>query len=196
MTQNLPAAGIYLVQAFFGLYVYLIMTRFLMQIARTDYYNPICQAIVKITDPGIKRVRTFVPTLYGIDFATLLVALVIQTVALMLIMLIAGRPFFDPYYIAWALLGLASIVLTIYFLAMLVVFIASWLAPDGGHPALSLVNQLTEPLRAPVRRLVPPMGGLDLSFLFVIVALHLVDLLVIDQIRQVLGMSSGLVYGL
>ena len=80
MEQNFSNAGVYLVQTFFGLYTILIMVRFLMQVSRADYYNPICQSIIRLTDPGIRPLRRVLPSVYGVDFATLAAALPVSNV--------------------------------------------------------------------------------------------------------------------
>ncbi len=197
MTQNFASAGVYLIQTFFGLYTIVIMLRFLMQVSRADYYNPICQAIVKITDPAIKPFRTVIPTVYGVDFATLTVAFIVQLVAVMLIMMLYGYSFIQPIYVAWVLLGLFSIIFKIYFFALLISVIASWLAPYSSHPALTLVHQITEPLCIPARKLLPPMGGIDFSIILVFVFINIIDnILVIAPLAKMLGVVPGLIIGL
>ena len=197
MTQNLANAGVYLIQTFFGLYTIVVMLRFLMQVSRADYYNPICQAIVKITDPAIRPIRPVLPTIYGVDFATLGVAFIVQLVAVMLIMKLWGAPIFMPVYIPWVLLGLFSIIFDIYFFALIVMVIASWIAPYSSHPALSLVNQIVEPICAPARKLLPPMGGIDFSIILVFVFINIIDnILVIAPLAHMLGIPSGLILGL
>ena len=78
MTQNLLGAGVFLIQTFAGLYLILLLLRFLMQLARVDYYNPICQAIVKVTDPAVKPLKKILPTIRGVDVSTLFVTLLVQ----------------------------------------------------------------------------------------------------------------------
>lgn len=197
MSQNFANAGVFLVQTFFGIYIILIMLRFLMQVSRADYYNPICQVIVKLTDPGIKPLKQIFPTVRGVDFATLIVALVVQIVAVALVMLLKGGPLFHPAYLAWALLGVVSLIFDIYFFALLIMVIASWIAPYSNHPALSLIYQITEPICAPARKLLPPMGGIDFSIILVFVAITLIDTyLVIQPIAYMLGVPKGLILGL
>ncbi|MEX0942980.1 MAG: YggT family protein [Pseudomonadales bacterium] len=198
MSANLAQAGAYLVQTFFGLYVIVIMLRFLMQVARVDYYNPISQAIVKVTDPAIRPLSKVLPTVYGINLATLAVAFVIQLIAVMLIMMFYGNVIFHPIYIAWVLIGLFSLIFDIYFFSLIIMVIASWIAPASGHPALILVHQLTEPICAPARKLLPPMGGLDFSIILVFVAITIIDkILVIEPLAyQFLRIPGGLILGL
>jgi YggT family protein len=197
MEQNLANAGIYLIQSFFGIYTILLMLRLLMQISRVDYYNPVCQGIVKITDPAIRPLRRLIPTILGVDLATITLALCVQLLAVILIMSLAGYPAFSLLYVAWVLLGLFSTLFNIYFIALIVMVIASWIAPHSNHPALSLVYQITEPICAPARKLLPPLGGLDLSIILVFVGLNLIDnYLVIAPLARYLGIPSGIIIGL
>ena len=197
MEQNFSNAGVYLVQTFFGLYTILIMVRFLMQVSRADYYNPICQSIIRLTDPGIRPLRRVLPSAYGVDFATLAAAYLVQLVGVMLIMMLWGGPVFMPIYAVWVLLGLFSIIFSIYFFALIIMVISSWIAPQSGHPALSLVNQIIEPICTPARKLLPPMGGMDFSIILVFVFINLVDeILVITPLAQLLKIPRGLILGL
>ncbi|MBQ74147.1 MAG: YggT family protein [Gammaproteobacteria bacterium] len=197
MSENLSNAGVYLIQTFFGIYFILIMVRFLMQVSRVDYYNPLCQGIVRITDPAIKPLRKVLPTIRGVDFATLAVAFIVQFIAVVLVMLIVGGYPFLPVYVAWVTLGMFSIIFDIYFFALLIMVITSWIAPYSNHPALSLITQLTEPLCKPARRLLPPMGGIDFSIILVFVFISLIDnFLVIQPLARMLGIPGGLILGL
>lgn len=195
--SNFASAGVYLIQTFFGLYMIVVMLRFLMQVSRVDYYNPICQAIVKITDPAIRPFRAFIPTIYGVDLATLMVAFIVQLIAVMLIMTLYGHTFLAPIYIAWVLLGLLSIIFKIYFFALLISVISSWIAPQSSHPALNLVRQIIEPICIPARKLLPPMGGIDFSIILVFVFINIIDnFLVIAPLKKELGVIPGLILGL
>lgn len=197
MSANLAQAGVYLLQTFFGLYTIAVILRFLMQVARADYYNPICQAIVRITDPAIRPFRKVLPTIASVDLATLFVAFCVQLIGVMLIMMLYGNPVFHPLYLAWVAIGLVSLIFNIYFFALIIMVIASWIAPMSSHPALTIVQQITEPLCAPARKLLPPMGGIDFSIILVFVFITIVnDILVVKPIAQFLGVPAGLILGL
>jgi len=197
MTENFADASVFLIQTFAGLYLILILLRFLMQVSKVDFYNPICQAIVKVTDLPIKPLKKVIPTVRGVDFATLLVALVFQILAIALVMLLKGGYLFHPVYIAWSMVGLVSSIFDIYFFALIVMVISSWIAPHSNHPAMALVHQLTEPICAPARKLLPPMGGLDFSIILVFVAITLIDTyLVVQPLAHLLGIPQGLILGL
>lgn len=196
MTQNFASAGVFLIQTFFGIYFILIMVRFLMQVSRVDYYNPLCQGIIKVTDPAIKPLRKLLPTVRGVDFATLTVGFLVELIAIVLVMWLRfGVPFF-PIYIAWAFVIMLSIILKIYFFSLLIMVIASWIAPYSTHPAMLLVRQLTEPLCIPARKLLPPMGGMDFSIILVFVAITLIDnYLLIRPLIRMLGIPGLLIPG-
>ena len=197
MINNFANAGIFLVQTFLGLYLILLLIRFLMQVSRADYYNPICQAVVKLTDPIVKPLRPVIPSFERIDLATFIIALFVQTSAISIIMMLTGNQIFLPAYILWGLVGIASIILDIYFFSLLVMVIVSWIAPYSSHPATTLINQLTDPICTPARKLLPPMGGLDFSIILVFVIITLIDsFLIIQPLAIALGIPSGLIMGL
>ncbi|MDG2071074.1 MAG: YggT family protein [Pseudomonadales bacterium] len=197
MADNFANAGVFLIQTFFGIYFILVILRFLMQVSRANYYNPICQAIVKVTDPAVRPLRQIFRTVRGLDFSTLVIAFAVQFIAVVLVMLLKGGYIFHPVYIAWVLLGLVSTILDIYFFALLISVIASWIAPYTQHPALSLVSELTEPVCRPARKLLPPMGGMDFSIILVFVAITLIDsYLVVQPLANMLGIPRGLIMGL
>lgn len=197
MTENFSNAGVFLIQTFAGLYYLLVMVRFLMQASRVDYYNPICQGIVRLTDPPVRPLKKILPSIKGVDFATLVVAFVVLLIMISLVMFIKGGYPFHPLYIAWALVGMLSTIFDIYFFSLLIMVIASWVAPHSNHPVMSLVNQLTDPICTPARKLLPPMGGLDFSIILVFVAITLIDdYLVIKPLAVMLGLPGGLIIGL
>jgi YggT family protein len=176
MATNLINAGVFLVSTFFGLYILAVVLRFLMQVSRVDFYNPFSQGLFKITDPVVRPLRRVIPGLYGVDFAVLTLALCLQIVALLLVILLRGFPLPDPIsLLVWSITGILALVMRIYWFALIVMVIASWIAPYSNHPVIALVYQLTEPLCAPARRLVPPMGGMDFSIILVFVFITLID---------------------
>lgn len=197
MTDNWTGAGIFIVQTFFGLYVLFLVIRFLMQASRADYYNPICQSIVRLTDPAIKPFRFIFPPIGVLDTATLASAILVQSLAICLIMAIAGNSLFNFIYLAWAVVGILSDILNIYFFSLLILVIASWIAPYSSHPIILLVQQITDPLCKPARKLVPPMGGLDFSLILVFVAVNLLDnFLLVRPLAVFFGVPNGLISGL
>lgn len=172
--------GILLVNTLGSLYLLAILLRFLLQLSRADLYNPITQMIVRFTDPGVQVFRRFVPGYRGIDFSTLVFAVVVQCAAVTSLIWLAGIALpGSGLIITWSLAGLLNFVLNIYFWGILISIVSSFIAPFSTHPALVLVRQLTEPVMAPFRRLLPSMGGLDLSPIFVFLTIQMIRIMLI-----------------
>ena len=168
---------VYLVYVFFGLYLMVMLLRFLLQLTRADFYNPISQTLVKLTNPLVIPLRRILPGYGGIDLASLLLALILQMLMIALLVALqtgALLPFL-PLMMA-SLIGLAAYLVKIYFFAILAMIILSWIAQGGNNPALRLLFQLTEPVVAPFRKVLPPMGGLDLSPIFVFILINIIQI--------------------
>ena len=197
MTQNFLGASVFLIQTFAGLYLILLLLRFQMQLSRVNYYNPICQAIIKATAGPLKPFRKVLPTIKRLDLSTLSFALILQLLTISIVMFLNGGHIFHPVYIGWSLVGLLSTALKIYYFSLIILVITSWVAPYSNHPAVELVNQLTEPLCSPARKILPPMGGLDFSIIIVFVGITLLDsYLLIRPLASMLLIPKGLVLGL
>ncbi len=161
---------------------FVFVARFLLQACRVDFYNPISQGLVKATDPVLRPVRMVVPGYGNLDFAAFLAAVVVQIVLIMALYALAGAYVGSVSYII--LSGLVQVVLlclSIFWWSILIVIIAGWIAPGSYHPALALLQQITEPLLAPARSLLPPMGGLDFSPIVVFLVLGIVQRLLAAQ---------------
>ena len=155
---------------------FLFVVRFLLQACRADFYNPISQGIVKATDVVLKPVRMVLPGYRNLDFAALLAALIIEVVMIVALGAIAGRQTGTALQILTT--GVLQMVLLGLFIikwSILIVIIASFLAPGNYHPALALLQQLTEPVLAPARKLLPPLGGLDFSPILVFLILGVIE---------------------
>lgn len=194
MAQSLATVGIYLVETLFTLYILTILLRFLLQTVRADFYNPISQAIVKITDPALKPLRRIIPGLGGIDLASLFLALIVQTAAICLIALLLGGQIPNLLLVmGWSLVGILSMVLNIYFFAIIVVIILSWVAPNSHNPAAVLIYQITEPVMRRARKIIPPIGGLDISPIFIFIGINILKILVIGNLAAALALPRGLI---
>ncbi|NLY58050.1 MAG: YggT family protein [Gammaproteobacteria bacterium] len=190
-------AAVYVVQTLGSLYLLIVLLRFILQLVRADFYNPISQFIVRATQPLLKPMRRVIPGFGGIDIASLVLALAVQVVLLALIIKLMG--FALPpvlQLLVWALVGITALFLKIFFFALIISVILSWVAPHSHNPAAMLVFQLCEPLLAPIRRVLPSMGGLDLSPIFAFIALNLLDMLLITNLAIATGMPKGLTLAL
>ncbi|OGI48816.1 MAG: hypothetical protein A2151_04480 [Candidatus Muproteobacteria bacterium RBG_16_65_34] len=182
MNAFLTQAAAFLIQVAFGFYILTVLLRLLFQLARADFYNPISQFVVAITNPALKPLRRAIPGLLGIDLASVVLLLLLKLAEFYLLSLLGffGRVAVTPLGLGVAaVLDLTKLALYVYIFAILIRVILSWFNPHGArhNPALGLVYSLSEPLLAPARRLIPPVSGMDLSPLAVLVLLQLAMML-------------------
>ena len=195
MGSQLGSAGLMLVNSLINIYLFLLMLRFLLQASRADYYNPLSQSVVKITQPVVGLFQGFLgPVGERFDLATLAAGFVLKVVSMIAIFMVigVGMPPIAGLLIA-GVAALANAILKIYFFAMIVMIILSWVAPNASHPGALLVMQLVEPIMAPVRKVIPPLGMIDLSPIVVFIAINLVDGLVVGSLIRAAGISGALV---
>lgn len=187
---------IYLLQTLGGLYLMVVLLRLLLQIARADFYNPISQFVVKATNPLLLPLRKLIPGLLGVDLASIVLALLVAMALGQLVLLIAGLGLINPLYLlAWSAVAVLAGTANLLFWALIIMVIASWVAPGSYNPALLLIRQLLAPVMAPFQRLLPPLGGLDLSPIFVLIALNIVSSFLIPSLARSLGMPARLFLG-
>lgn len=188
--------AVYLLQTLSSLYLMLVVVRLLLQISRADFYNPISQFVVKATNPLLLPLRKVIPGIMGLDFASIVLALLVQMAAVQLILLFAGAGLINPFHLlTWSAVGVLATTANIIFWALIIMIIASWVAPQSYNPALLLIRQLVAPIVAPFQRLVPPMGGLDISVIFVFIVLNIFRSFLIPSLANSVGMPAGLLFG-
>jgi len=178
MNSFFTDAATLIIQVAFGIYIFAVLLRFLFQLARVDFYNPISQFLVTFTNPLLKPLRRVIPGLFGIDLASMVLLLILQSIETYLIFwLTQYTPEILAVVIA-AVVELIRLTINVYFYAVLLRVILSWFMPYGmrHNPAGNLLVGLTDPLMRPVQRLIPPLGGLDLSPIVILVSLQLLQL--------------------
>jgi len=175
----------------------IVVLRFLLQLVRADFYNPISQSLVKITMPFLRPLRKIIPGFLGIDFASVVLILLVQAAATLLLTTIYGAfSVINPIMIpVWGLIGALSIVSAIFFWCMIISIIGSFIAPFSHHPLLVLANQIINPIAAPIRKVLPPLGGMiDISPIIILLGLKIVDM-VIAHLAGMTGVSPQIVLG-
>lgn len=173
----------FLVNTLFDLYIMVILLRVWLQVSRADFYNPFSQFIVKATQPVVGPLRRFIPSLGGWDSATILFGYVVACLKVITLSLMIGAAF-NPVVIALSgLVILLTAVFKLIFWVLVLRAILSWVS-QGRNPIEAVMIQLSEPLLAPVRRIIPPIGGLDLSMIVVLLALQFIELLVNDLLSK------------
>lgn len=169
--------------------VALVSLRFLLQFTQANYYNPISQGVNRLTTPLIAPFKAL-PVMGTFNSGVLVSAIVLQALGAGLLFFIqGGLPEALPL-IAWSALSVVGLLLDLIFYALLGMIILSWLAPQASHPGAELINQLSDPFLAPIRRFIPDLGGLDLSPIALFIALNLVEALLINGPARSLGLSS------
>jgi len=176
--DKLTQIALLLVEFFSYFYILIVMLRFLLQLVRADFYNPLSQFIVKATNPLLIPLRKVIPGLFGIDFASLLLALALQMLAFSVMAMIAGGSGIPLVtLISASVLKLIELVLNIYFFSFIIMVIISWIAPQTHNPVISMINSLTEPVLKPIRNAIPAMGGLDFSVMIAMLGIIILKIL-------------------
>ncbi|MGY4491173.1 YggT family protein [Pseudomonas sp. TE3610] len=190
---GLNTAGIYIIQTVGSLYLLIVLLRFVLQLVRADFYNPLSQFAVRATQPLLKPIRRIVPSLFGLDMSSLLLAIVVQLIVMGLTLLLAYGTTGNPLQLLiWSIIGVTALFLKIFFYALIISVILSWVAPGSHNPGAELVNQICEPALAPFRRILPNLGGLDISPILAFMVLKLLDMLVINNLAAMTLMPDVL----
>jgi YggT family protein len=189
-------ALVFIIRTLFDLYVLTFALRLLLQWAAVDKRNPLVQFILRITNPLVIPLRRLLPSIGRIDTATLVALLVLQILGTMLLVRIGCTVAPAIWQIVvLAVLSVVKLTLTVFTWSLIIYVILSWVSPDGHNPGAAVVAAIVEPLLAPFRRLIPLIGGLDLSPLFALIALQALAMLLPVE-RVVSGLLCGSLGGL
>lgn len=178
---------VFLIQVLFGAYILVVMLRFLLQLVRADFYNPVSQFVVKVTTPVLRPFRQMIPGVGGIDIASIVLMWLLKSMELGLVILISGSSANLLAVLAWSIPELISLLINVFLFAILIQVILSWVNPGGYNPLSALIHGLTEPLLGPARRLIPPIGGLDLSPMLVMIGLVLLKMLLLPPLQVLMA---------
>lgn len=176
--------GVLLVNFVAGFFLFVVVMRFMLQAVRADFYNPISQFVVKATNPLLVPLRKVIPGFGGYDIAALVLAYLTQIAAISIITLILGFGLPMAYIAIWAALGTIGLFMKLFFWGMLIMIVASWIAPQSYNPALLLLRQIIEPVLAPIRKLLPDMGGLDLSPIIAFLLINVFEIILLTMARE------------
>jgi YggT family protein len=178
----------FIISSLLNMYVITFFLRLVLASARADFRNPLAQFIVKVTNPLVIPARRIIPAVGGLDTATLVILLVVQTIATAILVKLScvGEAQISQI-VLFGLVRLVHLILTTYFWLIIVYVVSSWVSPGGYNPALAMLGAVVEPVLAPFRRLIPTIGGLDLSPVFVFLALGFLERL-IPGASQVTGL--------
>ena len=168
----------YLVGTLIDLYTTAVMLRLLLQWVRADFYNPVCQFLVKVTNPLIVPLRRVIPSIGKLDTASVLLILALEFFSVWIASRISSLPLNFEQIVLFSLMKLAATLLITYFFLIIASVILSWVGSRTRHPVVPLVTQLTEPVLRPFRKIIPPIASIDLSPLFALIAIRFLLLLI------------------
>jgi len=183
-----------IINTLFDLYILLVLLRFLLQMLRADFYNPVSQFIVRLTTPPLRLLRRFVPSIGGHDAASIVLCLLLiygKFTVMRLLSIPAAHiggvmaPIGSVSLVGLLVLSVAdllALVLTVFLVAVIIQVILSWVSPGHYNPVIGLVNRIAEPVLRPIRKFIPPLGGIDLTPLFASLLLLVAKMLVIPPI--------------
>jgi YggT family protein len=174
---NPTGAFSYLVGTLIDLYITAVMLRLLLQFVKADFYNPVCQFLVRITNPLLVPLRRLIPGIGQLDTASVVLMLILEVFGVWLVSQISPVTMDWPTILVFSVIKLLMTLLWTYFFLIIAMVILSWVGARATHPIVPLIFQLTEPVLRPLRRVIPPIGGIDLSPLFALIGIRFLLLL-------------------
>ena len=181
-TDYASDTGMFLIDTVIGLYTLVVMLRFLFQLTGADFYNPISQTVVKLSNPPLVRLRRVVPSLPGIDTAAVVLLLILEMCRIAGINLLSGH---SPAIVGLVLLSVGELLKLAIYIIIFSIFIRamlSWFSGAGFTPVLRLMHTFTEPVLKTFRRLLPVTGGLDFSPIVVFIVFMVVLKIVVQPL--------------
>ncbi len=176
MNSALTDIGMTIVQPLFSLAMLLIAVRFLAQLCGVSGYNPISMTLRRVTNVIVLPLSRLLPSGNRFSPGALLALILIQVVFIALMLGLVGQ--LDAFNVLqaliWSALGAAGLLVSIIFYSVIAMIVVSFLAPQSSHPTVEFIWELTEPVMAPLRQVLPPMGGLDFSPIILFIALNVV----------------------
>jgi YggT family protein len=182
----LATPAVFLIDTLASLYIFAVLLRFLFQWVEADYYNPISQFLIKITHPPLRLLRRFIPSIGRVDTASLVLMGGLQMAAGYLIFLLKDVDTTLAALAVWTVAQLLDLVFNLYFFAIIIRAVLSWAGSGSYNPAAALLHSLTEPPLRAARRLLPPMGGIDLSPLIPLIGIQLTKMLIMPPIHHLM----------
>ncbi|MFM8333585.1 MAG: YggT family protein [Candidatus Methylumidiphilus sp.] len=180
----LSGLAVFLIDTAARLYIFALMLRFLLQWQEADFYNPISQFLVKVTHPPLRHLRRAIPSIGRADTASLVLMLALQALDLYLVSALQQTSVGAAGLLAASAAELLELLYYIFFWSIFISVALSWVVPRGHSPAIALLHGLTEPFLSLFRRVLPPMGGIDLSPLLALFALELARRAVLEPLQD------------
>jgi YggT family protein len=177
-------AGSLVVSTLFGLVVFVLVLRVLLQAIRANFYNPICQAMYKATNPLLMPIQKLLKPWRGINTGALLLAWLACCLWVAALLALSGTSAALPGLLVLGFAQLLEFFLQTLFWITMISVLMSWISPDGANPAVPLLYGIADIVLKPLRRVIPPLGGFDLSPVFALLALRLALILLVGPLQQ------------
>jgi len=180
----LITAALFLLQIIFAVVTGIFLVRLLIQYFRGNFFSSIGQFILKFTNPVVNPLKGL-PTLKGVSLAIVLVVFALTLLKLMVFSAISfgGLPA-AVSIVFWVVGDVVRQVINVFFYAILLQVIFSWVTPPGGNPIADILFVLTEPLLKPARRLIPAIAGFDLSPIAVLIGLQVLNIVLVGPLMR------------
>lgn len=178
MNSGVANAFSYLVSTLISLYVTAVMLRLLLQWVRADFYNPLCQFLVKATNPVLVPMRRVIPSIGKLDTASVVLMLILEFISVWVLSLLSPLNWNAGQVFLFAVISLVAMLLWTYFILIIVMVVLSWFGREWRHPVIPLVYQLTEPVLRPIRKVIPPISGIDLAPLLALIVIRFLLILI------------------
>ncbi|MCH9697866.1 MAG: YggT family protein [Gammaproteobacteria bacterium] len=175
---------VFLINTFFKIYIFIVLLRFLMQWMGADFFNPVAQFVVKVTKPILNPLRKILPSTGHFDLASLFGMIVLQALYGYLMTMLHGGQVNPVPLLIWSVGELIDLVLNTFVILIIVQAVLSWINPGVYNPAIALVHSITNPVLSLGRRVLPPISGIDLSPILVVIALEFLRRLIIPFFEQ------------
>lgn len=174
----------FLINTLFGLFILMVMLRFILATVRADFYNPVSQFLVKVTNPLLIPLRKLIPSIGKVDLSALVLMLALQMASFGIIALLRGGQVSVVALVILSIAELVGLLLNVFLFSIFIQVIISWVNPGTYNPVVSLLYSITEPVLRPCRRLIPPVSGIDLSPLVALIAIQLAKMLLLPPLFQ------------
>ena len=181
---------IFLLDTIFSFYILAVLLRFLLQWVGGDFYNPISQFLVKITHPPLRLLRRYIPAVGKVDTSSLVLLMSLQMFSDFIVLTLKGMPFSFAALTLLSFSQLITLLINVFVFAVFARAILSWINPGTFNAASNLLYSITEPLLSSCRRMIPDIGGIDLSPLIVLVGLQLAKMLIIPPLQQLMTLVA------
>lgn len=185
MLTGLINVADFLINIVFGLYAFILLFRFFLQWVKADFYNPVCQMIMRATNKVIMPLRKFVPGFMNLDWSCIVAVYVVFAIQNLLLAVLNGIGLSLVFILVKPLVDIVFAIINMYVYLIIIRAIASWFAQGGYNPVFMIIHQVTEPLLARAREIIKPRSGFDFSPIIVLVVLFCIQIFLQSVLAQI-----------